>query len=51
MITPSIFIAARLGCLLLGSLCGLAGLSTISYDRAGTIAETEVSVADLEHLV
>ena len=51
MITASTFTAARLVCLLLGSLWVLAGLSTIACDRAGTIAETEVSVADLEHLV
>ena len=31
MITPSIFTRARLTCLLLGSLCALAGLSTIAY--------------------
>ena len=51
MITPSIFTRARLTCLLLGSLCALAGLSTIAYAGAGTTAETAVSVADLEHLV
>ena len=51
MITPSVCTRARLMCLLLGSVCALAGLSTLAYAGAGTTAETAVSVADLEHLV